>query len=152
MGYSVELPLDDGFIRRECPHCKRHFKWHYGATDDRPHDAVEPAVYWCPYCGETAPPDHWWTTEQLEYLTLSAAGPAMREIADKLNQSLTTQPDSFIKLSMEYDEVEPPSALHEPSDMIIVQSPCHPWEPMKIAEDWDQAIYCLICGDRFAVS
>ncbi len=151
MSYSVPLPLDEGFLRRECPHCERQFKWHHGPTDERPEDAADPEVYWCPYCGETAPPDHWWTSEQLEFAQASIAGPAIRDIADEFNSSLGGQRNSFIKMSMSYDEPEPPSALHEAPDMVIVLSPCHPWEPIKIAEDWSGPVYCLVCGSAFAI-
>ena len=151
MSYSMTLPLDNGFLRRECPRCERQFKWHHGATDARPEDAVEPDVYWCPYCGETALPDDWWTAEQLEFATASAAGPVMRDIAEDFNRSVRQQPNSFLKVSMKHDEPEPPSALHEPPDMVTVLSPCHPWEPIKIAEDWSGPIHCLVCGTTFAV-
>jgi hypothetical protein len=33
------------------------------------------------------------------------------------------------------DEPEPPAALHEPNDMIIVAPPCHSWEPVKVLEE-----------------
>jgi hypothetical protein len=28
--------------------------------------------------------------------------------------------------------------------MIIVLSPCHPWEPIKIMEDWGEPVHCLV--------
>ncbi len=152
MSYSVELPLDDGFLRRECPSCERQFKWHHGPTGERPDGAVDPAVYWCPYCGETAPPDHWWTTEQLRYVQERVAGGAIREIAGEFNRSLGRQRNSFVKFSMSYDEPEPPSALHEPADMVMVEPPCHSWEPLKIAADWPKPVHCLICGRQFALA
>lgn len=32
---SVPIPRDaDGFIRRECPHCIRQFKWHDGPANE----------------------------------------------------------------------------------------------------------------------
>ena len=151
MSRSIELPLDDGFLRRECPTCERQFKWHHGPTDQQPEQAIDPAVYWCPYCGETAPPDHWWTTEQLRYARERIAGPAMREVADELSRSFRRQQNSFIKISMTYDEPEPPSALQEPPDMVVVEPPCHSWEPLKIAADWQESVHCLICGRQFAL-
>jgi len=147
---SVPFPLDEGFLRRECPHCERQFKWHAGPPDDRPDEAVDPDVYWCPYCGETALPDSWWTPAQLDFAAQSLAGPAVREIAGELRDA-TRRASGLIKFAVEYEEGEPPHALHEPPDMVIVQSPCHPWEPLKIAEDWHQPVHCLVCGTRFAV-
>lgn len=149
MSYSIPFPLDDGFLRRECPACERQFKWHHGPTDEHPADAVDPDVYWCPYCGETAVPDQWWTREQAEYAAASVAGPALREMADELHRSVGQS--GFLKISVSGDEPEPPSALQEPADMVAVQPPCHPWEPIKIAEDWPGPVHCLICGRRFAI-
>jgi hypothetical protein len=149
--FSVALPLDSGFLRRECPKCARQFKWHHGPTSDRPDTAVEPAVYFCPYCAESAPLDDWWTQEQLEFMTQIAAGPAGRMAADELKDALKPLEAGpiTIKASLDYKEPEPPSALHEPADMTLVEPPCHPWEPLKIAEDWREPIHCLVCGDAF---
>lgn len=152
MGISIQLPLDAGFLRRECSRCERHFKWHHGPTDDRPSDGTDPDVYWCPYCGETAPPDNWRTAEQVEYIRASAVGPVVREAAHEFNRSQRSSKNSFFKLSISYDEPEPPQAMHEPSDMALVQSPCHPWEPIKVADDWRAPLYCIVCGLVFAVS
>jgi hypothetical protein len=80
------------------------------------------------------------------------AGPAMREIANEFSQSLGNQRKSLIKVSMEWEEPEPPSALHKPSDMTIVVSPCHPWEPIKVADEWTDPVHCLACGAPFAIS
>jgi hypothetical protein len=148
--FSLPLPLDNGFIRRECPKCERQFKWYAGSTDDKPSDAVDPEVYCCPYCGETASRDHWWTRDQIEYAKAAVSGPVNRLLADELRRSLDTERHSLIRFDVRCDEPDSPAALHEPSDMVAVQSPCHPWEPLKIAEDWRAAVYCLICGTRFA--
>lgn len=149
--YSVSLPLDGGFLRRECPTCERQLKWHDGPTDDRPAGADEPPVYFCPYCGETGLPDEWWTPAQLDYMEQAVMGPAMGEIVDEFTKALGDQRNSMIQVSMSYDEPEPPVTLQEPSDMVEVQSPCHPWEPFKVDEDWTGSLHCLICGQPFAV-
>ena len=153
MEVSINLPLDDGFLRRECPTCEREFKWHHGPTLDRPQDAVDPEVYFCPYCGTTAPPNTWWTKEQLEYAQQSASGPVARAMGDALERVVGQQrSDSFIKIEIQRGDIpEPPAALHEPNDMSIVQSPCHTWEPVKVLETWGDALYCLLCGERYAV-
>ena len=28
-----------------------------------------------------------------------------------------------------------PTPLYEPDDMIIIEPPCHPWEPLKVPEE-----------------
>lgn len=150
MSISVPIPLDEGFLRRECPRCERQFKWHHGPTDARPDDAHDPPVYACPYCGATAPPSEWWTHEQLDFARDSLAGPVVRQISDELRRRNRGHRGP-ITVSVQHDEPEPPTALHEPSDMVIVEPPCHPWEPMKISEDWTEPVHCLICGQRFSL-
>jgi hypothetical protein len=148
--YSIQLPLDrDGFLRRECPHCLEGFKWHHGPTADRPEGEVDPAVYYCPRCGATAGPDQWWTQEQLVFIHESAAGPAVREISDELEKAFRGVKGLTYKRG-ELDEPEPPTALHEPDDMIVVAPPCHPWEPVKVPEEAAARVHCLLCGEPFA--
>jgi hypothetical protein len=149
--HSVSLPLDvDNFLRRECPHCRQQFKWHNGSTSDQPEGEVIPSVYHCPLCGDSAPPDEWWTEEQIDFIQGSTAGPALREASDELKnmlggiKGLTYRPGH-------HDEPEPPAALHEPNDMVIVASPCHTWEPVKVPEGSTAQMYCLICGEPFTV-
>lgn len=154
MSQSISLPTDDGFLRRECPHCDRQFKWHAGPTVDRPKEAVEPAAYTCPLCGETAPPDQWWTQDQVAYAQQAATGPAIRAIADELRDAFgKPAKGGLFKISMEvsHDEPEPPHALQEAHDMMIVTSPCHPWEPVKVPDHWPEPLHCLVCGQRYAV-
>jgi hypothetical protein len=35
--------------------------------------------------------------------------------------------------------------------MVIVASPCHSYEPVKLPEDHTGPLYCLVCGSAFAV-
>jgi hypothetical protein len=149
--YSISLPADGPFLRRECPSCTRQFKWHHGPTEDRPEGEVDPSVYFCPYCGQSAPPDHWWTQEQIDYTQQVSAGPILREMAGELQKNLRSSRNSTFKLSVDHDEPETPAPLHEPTDMGIVSSPCHPWEPFKVLEDWTEPVHCLVCGERFSV-
>jgi hypothetical protein len=147
--YSVRVPVDaDGYLRRECPHCLREFKWHHGPTAERPQGIVDPPVYHCPLCGASANPDQWWTQEQLDFAQESAAGPALREMSEEIGkmfknvQGMTYTPGTV-------DEPEPPAALHEPNDMVIVAPPCHPWETIKVPDDATQRVHCLFCGEVF---
>ena len=155
MEYSVSLPVDNGFLRRECPHCQRQFKWHHGPTDSRPPDAVDPNIYSCPYCGETAALGDWWTREQIEYVQRrTSSGPLIRSLAEETKRSLSNiDLGSLLRIgfSVKHNEPEPPPALHEPHDMMLVESPCHPWEPIKLVEDWNAPIHCLVCGQAFSV-
>ncbi|MCU1392059.1 MAG: hypothetical protein JWM34_487 [Ilumatobacteraceae bacterium] len=151
MEIPIELPLDaDGFLRRECPACLQEFKWHHGKTDAAPDDFIYPDVHWCPLCGQSAALDQWWTEAQLEYAQQAALGPAMRAIADELDD--TFRNNSFIKFEVTSDDDEEvPDPLVEPDDMMIVAPPCHEWEPVKVPEDRHAPYFCLICGESFAV-
>ncbi len=152
MKISVSLPLDNGFLRRQCPNCGRQFKWHHGPTDDRPPDSVDPPMYYCPYCGEPAAVNNWLTDEQVEYVQGMAAGPAMREITDELKRMARRHSGGLLKMSVgSSGEPEAPDPLEEPPDMVAVGSPCHPWEPVKVSEDWHGPIRCLVCGEPYSI-
>ncbi len=148
---SMTLPLDNGFLRRECPACGRQFKWHHGPTEDRPTDALDPSMYFCPYCGESAPPDQWWTQDQIDYARGLATPEAMRLVRDEFRELEESVRGSFLTIKVGSAEaVVFPAPLHEPHDMLMVLSPCHAWEPIKVAEAWTERLHCLVCGSQFA--
>jgi hypothetical protein len=147
MDIPIELPLDEGFLRRQCPSCQRQFKWFSGATEGRPPDFVDPDAYFCPYCGEEAAVDAWWTDEQIEYaqglVGHEAHGLLERELRDSLrglNRS------GLIRVKIDSSPSSPPPLLTEPGDMIVVEPPCHPWEPVKVDDSWREPIHCIVCG------
>src|SRR3989442_5829365 len=85
MNIAVTLPLDsDGFLRRECPHCERQFKWHHGPANEEAETQADPTTYYCPLCGEPAGPDSWWTQEQIEYMQGIAMPAVLHSIQDEL--------------------------------------------------------------------
>lgn len=147
----ISLPLDsDGFLRRECPNCEREFKWFAHGEGDADSESVE--QYFCPICGAAAGTDAWWTPAQLEY-GAGAAGPALdQHVGDALKDALrgvkglSYKPNQHFTLGL-----ETPEPLHEPDDMMIVEPPCHPHEPIKVPEDAPQPLHCLICGEPFAL-
>jgi hypothetical protein len=149
--FSIQLPLDnDGFLRRECPQCSQQFKWHHGPTTERPSGEVDPPVYFCPRCGASAAPDQWFTQEQITYIDEAIAGPALREASNAIENAFRGIKGVTVKRDLS-DEPEPPAALQEPNDMVIVAPPCHPWEPIKVPEGATGEVHCLICGAAFAV-
>jgi len=146
----VQLPVDDdGFLRRECPDCLQEFKWHQGPTGDRPEGEADLVVCYCPRCGASAAPDQWWTQEQLAFIRESVSGHALREASDELEKMFQGVKGLTYKRG-HLDEPEPPQALHEPNDMVILAAPCHPWEPVKVPEEATAQVHCLICGEPFA--
>lgn len=152
MEISISMPLDsDGFLRRECPNCDRQFKWLPGGTGEHPDGYVDPPVYHCPYCGRSAPPNGWWTQEQLDHAEAMMAEPAHNEVRNRLGDAfngLRGGPLGMdVKISSE--EPDPPEPLTELDDMIGVLPPCHPWEPVKLDEDWKDSAHCIVCGEPF---
>lgn len=146
----VNLPLDsDGFLRRECPTCEQEFKWFSHAEGDE--DAEPVSQYFCPLCGVPAGVDSWWTPAQLEYGFGSASGALDQAMQDALADAfkgikgMKFEPDSSFSLG-----IETPDSLIEPDDMIIVEPPCHPHEPLKVAEASTERLFCLVCCAQFA--
>ena len=149
----MSLPLDaDGFLRRECPNCERQFKWwptppSEDGYDEGTREAVE--AYVCPYCYEPTDPNAWWTKEQLEYAQQLAAaevlGPPLHRLKSRNRQS------RGIRFDVSLPSLSSPEPLTEPDDMVRVDVPCHPEEPIKIDEDWEQEVACLVCGIRYPV-
>jgi hypothetical protein len=158
---SMSLPLDgDGFLRRECPTCEREFKWLPSADPDVEEDVAEtsgadevPESYYCPYCAVTAPPDAWLTKAQVA----AAEEIIQRELIDPELHKLEREIDRLnrrsggligIEVRLERDEPEPAPELDEPDDdMRRVDFTCHPPEPVKVLDDWERPVHCLICGE-----
>ena len=91
---NLPFPLDDDRnFRRECPFCSKEFKVlleKEELTDlaqegidsfmieakeeeiDLDESELSEAEFTCPYCGQQAPSDKWWTQEQLAYVSIVA--------------------------------------------------------------------------------
>lgn len=147
----MTLPLDtDGFLRRECPHCERQFKWHHGPANEEAEQHQDPPAYHCPLCGEPADNDSWWTREQLDYAEGAMAPVAMQAIADELGKAFKGMKGITYKPGR-VDVPDTPMPLTEPDEMVIVTSPCHAYEPVKVPDDHPDVLHCLVCGSQFAV-
>jgi hypothetical protein len=153
MEIQVEILLDpSGFIRRECPTCEREFKWFHGATEGKPDDFIEPDVYFCPYCGEPSGQDTWWTPAQLEYAQEMAAGPINEYIVGELKSMFKPSRRSEVRVDVSgVSYPETPAPLIDPDDMTMVEPPCHPFEPLKVQDNWEGMLHCLMCGQQFRV-
>jgi hypothetical protein len=154
MEIGISLPLDnDGFLRRQCPHCNAQFKLHNGPANEEAEVVDTPAAHHCPRCGRPAEPDRWFTDEQVEYID-GVATPAVTRYADDLLRDAFKGINSkYLKVEMtgHLDAPDKPVALVEPDDMMIVVSPCHSYEPVKVPEGTEGALHCLICGTPFAM-
>jgi hypothetical protein len=154
MNLSVSLPLDsDGFLRRECPSCLRQFKWHHGPANEEAESHPDPEAYTCPLCGQPAGPNSWWTREQLDHVQGAAAPATQQLVQDELDQALRGLNSRFVKVKSTSSSDVPagPMPLTEPDDMVIVTSPCHAYEPVKVPEDAPGPFRCLVCGAQFIV-
>ena len=154
MQISIPMPLDnDGFLRRQCPHCNSLFKWHHGPANEDAEHAANPAAYHCPLCGQPAQTDRWNTAEQNEYIEGVAMPTMIREADDLIKDAFKGLDSKLFKFEMtgRLDTPDEPVALIEPDDMVIVVSPCHPYEPVKVPEDTTGPLHCLVCGQPFAV-
>lgn len=58
----------------------------------------------------------------------------------------------MVSASLDVPYGTPPRPLIEPDDMTAVASPCHPYEPVKVLDDWDQPLHCLVCGEPYVVT
>lgn len=152
----VSLPLDsDGFLRRECPHCMREFKWHNGPASEEAEQHAPPPAYHCPLCGQPAGMESWYTQIQVEYIDQTAA-PHIDDVVENalgdLFGGLKGMKGITVKRSGGGSSRSPnPDPLTEPDDMTIVASPCHGHEPVKVSDDHVGPLYCLVCGSAFAV-
>ena len=131
---SISLPLNaDGFLRRECPACERESKWLYSERSE----PVPDDGYACPYCAKRADADHWWTPAQAEYAARSAGTEVLGSIMDQFKGSGFT-----------VNKEPPPPPLTEVNDMRRVDFTCHADEPVKVREDWEGPVHCIICAQR----
>lgn len=153
----MTLPLDrDGFLRRECPNCERLFKWWSSPpTEGKQQEATQeaPEAYFCPYCHEPADLSSWWTKEQLEYVQQLALAKALGSSVQRLqrNSKRRSRRSGNIRSEFSSQPMPEPEALSEPDDMVRVDVPCHPEEPIKVEEGWEREVACLVCGIHYPV-
>jgi hypothetical protein len=154
MNIELELPQDEsGFLDRQCPSCDRLFRWHNGPVGEVSDDAPDSDSYHCPYCGQDAPTDEWWTAEQVRAIQAELAQAASELVRQGLDTSIRSEHQSGIHVAgPTRNSVPPPQPLLlEEFPSITVASPCHSYEPVKIAADWQNPIHCLVCGSLFIV-
>jgi len=119
------------------------------ANEEAEHHAP-PVAYSCPLCGQPAAVDSWNTAEQVELAQQTAMPQLMGRVQDDLEAMFRGVKGMTYKRGGDEitDESEP---LTESDDMVIVASPCHGYEPVKVPEDHTGSLHCLVCGSAFAV-
>ena len=171
---NLSLPLDDdGFFRRECPLCCREFKvlleknelnslaqagidsylleTKEDATNSTEEETEPETEFTCPYCGQQAPRDSWWTQEQLAYVGVVSHNIMAKMVNEQLIQPLKrtfrTQSHGLFSMRFEANEMkqEEPWISPEVDDLEIFDLPCcH--RKMKLDEDRNSEVYCFFCG------
>lgn len=152
MPYS--LPLDsEGFLRRECPTCEREFKCRIFQDGDSPYQMVE-GGYFCPYCAIQAQPTAWFTQAQVELqrglMESEVLGPQVDKLIENFRDIGRNSGGLLRVEGGNYRRPARPDPLTETEDMRRVDFVCHPEEPLKVLDDWDDDIHCLICGESAA--
>jgi hypothetical protein len=147
---AMSVPLDsDGFLRHECPTCEREFKSRPTPADVEP-APVEDGGYYCPYCAVQAPTNAWFTKAQIETARATVFDEVLKPELEKLREAARGSSGDFLKIDVSTTDPEKPPALSEADDMRRVDCACHPAEPLKVLDDWEQPVHCLICGEDTA--
>jgi len=170
---NLSFPLDDdGFFRRECPLCHKEFKVLLEKeeltdlaqkgidsfmielkeeTTDLDESECSETEFICPYCGQRALSDGWWTQEQLAYVGIVAKNIMAKIVNENLIRPLkrTFHRPSSGMVSMRFEgremEQQVPWISLEVNDMEIFDLPCCQ-RKIKIEEDWSDVVYCFFCG------
>lgn len=172
---SRSFPLDDdGFFRRECPLCCREFKvlleedeltslaeeglnsymleTQEEATDEDEQDAK--LIFTCPYCGQEAPRDNWWTQEQKACVGIVAQNIIAKMVNEQLIRPLKRmsgrRSSGLVNLQFNGNEMkqQEPWISPEVNDMEVFDLPCcH--RKIKVDESWNSTVHCFFCGFPF---
>jgi len=170
---NLSFPLDnDGFFRRECPFCRKEFKVLLEKEeltdlaqkgidsfmielkeetmdlDKSEHSETE---FICPYCGQRAPSDSWWTQEQRAYMGIVAKNIIAKIVNENLicplKRTFRRSNSGMVSIRFEGEEMEQqePWISPEVNDMKIFDLPCCQ-RKIKIEENWWNVVYCFFCG------
>jgi len=167
---EISLPLDGSFLRRECPHCVRQFKVEAArediqglsqrllesfmvedaASNEDVSDELNSAESYCPYCGQQASREAWWTQEQLAYVRVFAENlmaDAINQMTDGLHRSLGHSRSGFVSVKGTSRKMPKKEPWISPEDdsMRVFDLPCCE-SRIKILDDWRKTVFCLSCG------
>jgi len=170
---NLHFPIDDdGFFRRECPFCRKEFKvllekeelldlaqkYLYSFMIERKEETKDledsersETEFICPYCGQRASSDSWWTQEQVAYVGVVAKNIMPKRVNENLIRPLKKtfgKPNSgMISMRFEAKEMEQQELWISPevNDMEIFDLPCCQ-RKIKIEDDWIGVVHCFFCG------
>lgn len=168
----LSFPLDDGFLRRECPYCYKEFKVLLEPDElarleeqgiasfllTREKQAVEPdeqdpdeVLCTCPYCGQQAPQKSWWTQEQCAYIKVVVRNMLAKTVNEQfirpMKQRYSGSGSGMISLRFEGKEMkcDEPWMSPEIDDMRSFDLPCC-GRMIKVQDEWHDTIHCFFCS------
>ena len=165
---NLHFPIDDdGFFRRECPFCRKEFKvllekeelldlaqkYLYSFMIERKEETKDledsersETEFICPYCGQRASSDSWWTQEQVAYVGVVAKNIMPKRVNENLIRKKTFGRPNSGMISMRFEaEQQEPWISPEVNDMEIFDLPCCQ-RKIKIEDDWIGVVHCFFCG------
>ncbi len=166
INFNISFPLDsDKFLRRECPFCCREFKillreeelidlskersesFMLETTEDNSDVQSDADEYFCPYCGQTAKNDKWWTKEQAAYIKIHMNNIVFNLINDNFIRQLKSDVHNSKMIKFEAKEMEltEPWISPESNDMVAFDLPCCQ-RKIKVDEKWSGDLFCFFCG------
>ena len=104
------LKLDEGFLRRQCPNCRRVFKWQHTEKGQSPYPAR--GNYHCPYCGQQA--EGWSTEAQQRYIRAVGTEAVSKPVIDSLEQmakQVNRSGGGFVKVNVTRPRTSKPQPL-----------------------------------------
>ncbi len=140
---EISLPTDDeGFITQECPECNRKFKIKYEKTEP----GESRRISFCPYCKREGK-DFWWTDDQMDFIK-GRATELLKDEFEKYANDLSASKRNEEEIEDEF--IEDPNDPEEEDFGKVVRFECHD-EEVKIIEEWDDEVYCIICGEPMEI-
>ena len=70
--------------------------------------------------------------------------PLLKDFKEDVERGI--RPGGPVSLKVTLSEPKQPQPLTEPEDMRRVDFSCHPTEPVKVLDDWDGPVHCIVCG------
>ncbi|MDQ3264306.1 MAG: hypothetical protein M3Y59_11690 [Myxococcota bacterium] len=164
---DLRLPNDSlGFVRRECPHCRRQFKTRRRAFDGRvlmrrlgaavTHENAQDIQlglgerFSCFYCGKVGPADDFLTADQKEFVERLSTSLVEHLRFEQLSQVVRTLSDNPRPTFVPVRPAAMPAGMPgELEDMRPFPLTCCNDE-VKAAAGWNQPFHCPACGVRHA--
>ena len=114
-------------------------------------DSDSEIKFFCPYCGQLASMDSWWSHEQIAYIGIVVKNMTARivneEFIHPLKRAFGKPPSGMFSMKFEGKDMkqEEPWISPEVNDLEIFDLPCcH--RKIKIDETWAGKVYCFFCG------